>query len=214
MYQAKIVLEIAYYLCLGLLALFILIFLVGKEKAVPGLLRALSGKKRYNFERMRIGILIVFVILFVIEALGLIYHEKGMLTLIILAVAALLTGVLGIMAVEHASRLKTGEKAENGRKKDNIRKSRAKGQKKNATGRRNFSSVQLRESRSDNKTGIKTNAKTASKVKAGAKTKGNAGAAVKSGAGTGTKTNAGKPEGAKKKAIIKKKNTGSMHNSK
>ena len=110
MFQTINILETAYFVCLGLLALFILIFLVGKEKAAPGLLRALTGSKRFNYERMRVGVLIILIILFVIEAAGLIYHDKSLMVILILGAAAIITCLLGLLIVGKVSRLKPGER--------------------------------------------------------------------------------------------------------
>ena len=112
MFQTMNILEIAYLACLGLLALFILIFLAGKEKAAPGLLRALTGDKRFNYGRMRVGVLVILIILFVIEAAGLIYHEKSLLVILILGAAAIITCLLGLLIVGKVSRLKPGERGD------------------------------------------------------------------------------------------------------
>lgn len=110
MFQTMNILEIAYLACLGLLALFILIFLAGKEKVAPGLLRALTGDKRFNYGIMRVGVLVILIILFVIEAAGLIYHEKSLFVILILGAAAIITCLLGLLIVGKVSRLKLGER--------------------------------------------------------------------------------------------------------
>ena len=206
MFQTMNILEIAYLACLGLLALFILIFLAGKEKVAPGLLRALTGDKRFNYGRMRVGVLVILIILFVIEAAGLIYHEKSLFVILILGAAAIITCLLGLLIVGKVSRLKPGERGDG---TDSKRSARTK--KKSYRNRAGYTSSGNTGTRGTGtvKSGtVKSSAsRTGSPKTAVTQRSGGSSSALKSSKATAARkgsTSANKAGGVKKKAIIRK----------